>query len=254
MKINKEVSIEIDINYFLSYKNDVLAPATKEFFELLNEDNLKLHHVFSFNAILAHAVDYIIFAGGENRGTPRGKFISILDRIYALEGGKHINKKFALLDAVNNSFKHVELDKKRYQHLIDEYGDLSFRSLKYDYGKVFFEMPLYKFDYARVVLRPIAKIFNFNLINKDDVDDLIGDNACSAAGYDCYDYDSHEAIDRMIDFCSALCVDCGEGGDSCNCHEYIYRGSSGVFNPDLDPEFNFEDVASNISGTREWRK
>lgn len=121
---------------------------------------MNLHHVFSFNAILAHAVDYMLFIAKKKTSTNRKCFIKSFDERYAIDGCSHINNKFALLDAVNNSFKHVELDKNRYKHLTERYEDLSFHSFKPDQGKVFFDMPSYRFDYSRVVLRPIAAIFN----------------------------------------------------------------------------------------------
>ncbi|MDV3452325.1 hypothetical protein RZS00_03955 [Klebsiella pneumoniae] len=152
-------SDEKDASYLLSYLDDVLTPASEEFFTILNNNTLKLHHVFSFNAILAHVVDYMLFIANKKTEITRANFIKSFDERYEVDGSKHISNKFSLLDAINNSFKHVELDKKRYKGLIEKYGDLSFHSLKADNGKVFFEMPLYKFDYARVVLR-LYQIFS----------------------------------------------------------------------------------------------
>ncbi|HGY6638978.1 TPA: hypothetical protein ACNTBV_004064, partial [Escherichia coli] len=145
MELYTGSSDEKDASYLLSYLDDVLTPASEEFFTILNNNKLKLHHVFSFNAILAHVVDYMIFIAKKKTEITRTDFIKSFDKRYEVDGSKHISNKFSLLDAINNSFKHVELDKKRYKELIEKYGDLSFHSLKADNGKVFFEMPLYKF-------------------------------------------------------------------------------------------------------------
>ena len=251
-----EKSSKENAKYFLSYLNDVLIPASQEFFELLDENQLKLHHVFSFNAILAHAIDYMVFIAKKHSNISRTNFIKTFDEKYTVDGCIHINNKFSLLDAVNNSFKHVELDKTRYSHLIDMYGDLSFNCLHPKQGKIFFEMPSHKFDYARVVLRPVAAIFDCDLHTTDDVDDFINGRICGNTGYGqfSYSYEPHEAIDRMIDACNAQCMDCGEDGNNCDCQKFIYANHTGQYSPNLDNNFEFNSVMSEISGTREWSK
>lgn len=61
MELYCESSDEKDASYLLSYINDVILPASVDFFEKLEYNTLRLHHVFSFNAILAHATDYIVY-------------------------------------------------------------------------------------------------------------------------------------------------------------------------------------------------
>ncbi|WP_457554248.1 hypothetical protein [Desulfobacula sp.] len=63
-----------------------------------------------------------------------------------------------------------------------------------------------------------------------------------------YDYEPQDAIDRMIDACNPICLDCGEGKEECNCPEFIYNGKKGNFKPTTDRNFNFDDVMSQISG------
>ena len=126
----EKLSNEEDARYLLSYLNDVLIPASKEFFDLLDDNQIKLHHAFSFNAILAHAIDYMLFIANKQVKISRISFVKNFDQRYAVDGCSHINNKFSLLDAINNSFKHVELKKSRYIDLISLYGDLSFHSLK----------------------------------------------------------------------------------------------------------------------------
>lgn len=255
-------SEEDDAKYLLSYINDVLIPASKEFFVLLDKNQVLLHHAFSFNTILAHAIDYIDFVvkkvtalSSELRVIPRKNLVSQFDERYRVDGCSNINNKFRLLDAVNNSFKHVKLDRERYKDLIKTYGDLSFRNLYSEEGKVFFKSQLYSFDYCRVVMRPIAKIFDCDVKNHNDIDDFINGKIYGSFGHGNfhYEYESHDAIDRMIDFCSSECKNCGEIDDDCDCVSYIYDQKSGERSPNIDSNFNFNDVMSNISGTREWK-
>ena len=256
MDIYSEQSNELDAKYLISYINNVLIPASDEFFDQLMGNKVKLHHVYSFNSILAHAIDYMLFIAEKMTNASRGGFIKEFDKRYSVDGCKHINNKFTLLDAVNNSFKHVELNKKRYKKLIKIYGDLSFHSLKHEDGKVFFDMPAYKFDYSRVVLRPIAAIFNCGLHTTNDIDDFINGRICGCTGYGTFDYDyePYDAIDRMVDACNPECMDCGEGSDDCDCPNFNYDGNKGQFAANRDPNFDFEDAMSNISGTREWSR
>lgn len=244
-----------DAAYLLSYINNVLIPASKEFFELLDEDKVMLHHAFSFTTILTHAIDYMIFIAKKIGSATRTNFIKEFDEKYYVDRAIHINNKFRLLDAINNSFKHVELDQTRYPDLIEQYGKLSFHSLKPKDGKIYFEMPSYKFDYCRVVLRPIAAIFKCDLKTTRNVIEFIEGKICGSTGYGnfSYEYEPRDAIDRMIDYCSASCVECGES-DKCECENFIYDNKKGQRRPDIDPKFDFDDVMSKISGTREWSK
>ena len=105
-------------------------------------------------------------------------------------------------------------------------------------------------------MRPIAKIFDCDIKNYNDVDDFINGKIYGSCGYGnfYYEYESHDAIDRMIDFCNSECKNCGEIDDDCDCVSYIYDQKLGERSPNIDPSFNFNDVMSNISGTREWKK
>nr|WP_314898785.1 hypothetical protein [uncultured Deefgea sp.] len=257
MEIYTVKSEENDAQYLLAYINDVLIPASEAFFVLLGDNKVLLHHAFSFNAILAHAIDYMVFIAKKVSAANRKDFISQFDKRYYVDGCAHINNKFKLLDAINNSFKHVELDQKRYPELIETYGNLTFHSLTPYTGKIFFKTSSHKFDYCRVVMRPIAAIFNCGLQTANDVDDFINGRLRGSTGYGYFDYDyqPHDAIDRMIDACNPdECMDCGEGMSDCDCPSFIYGASRGESSPNRDPNFNFNDVMSNISGTRESRK
>jgi len=244
-----------DLRYFIAYINDVVHPSSKEFNERLTKNELELHQAFSFNAILAHAIDYMVFLASKTGRQSRAKFIKEFDEKYSVDGSTHINNKFRLLDAVNNSFKHVELDRKRYKDLIEKYGKLSFSCLSSIKGKVYFETPNFKFDYGRVILRPIKEIFNIEISDSHAVTAFINGKiyGCSGQGAFIHEYEPWDAIDRMIEYCGAPCIDCGES-DNCECSDFRYGEQKGKFTPDVDPRFNLDDVMSQISGTREWSK
>lgn len=256
MEVYTIKSEDLDAKYFLSYINDVLIPSSDEFFILLNDNKVLLHHAFSFNAILAHAIDYMVFIAKKVAEANRKDFMIQFDSRYHVDGCANINNKFRLLDAINNSFKHVELEQSRYSDIISIYGDLSFQSLEPSEGKIFFKSSSHKFDYCRVVMRPIAAIFNCGLKTTNDVDDFINGRICGSTGYGFFDYEyqPHDAIDRMIDACNPECMDCGESANECDCPNFMYSENRGEFSPNTDPNFDFDDVMSNISGTREWSK
>lgn len=246
---------EEEVNYLISYISKVVHPSSKEFQKKLKNHNLNLHHAFSFNAILAHAIDYMVFLVRDIEGQNRTKFIKEFDEKYSVDGTAHLGNKFRLLDAVNNSFKHVELDRKRYRDLIEKYGKLSFSCFSGENGKVYFETEKFKFDYGRVILRPIKEIFSIEIKNYRDVLAFLNGDIHGTTGQEIFihEYEPWDAIDRMIEYCSSPCKDCGEI-DKCECSNYIYDGEKGKYKPDVDPKFNFDDVMSQISGTREWSK
>ena len=90
MEIYNVKSEESDAKYFLSYINDVLIPSSEEFFGLLDDNKVLLHHAFSFNAILAHAIDYIVFIAKKAAKASRKEFISQFDSRYHVDGCDHI--------------------------------------------------------------------------------------------------------------------------------------------------------------------
>jgi hypothetical protein len=75
-------SSEENAEYLLSYIDDVLKPASKEFFDLLDKNEIKLHHAFSFNAIVAHVIDYMVFIAKKQGEATRSNFINEFDKKY----------------------------------------------------------------------------------------------------------------------------------------------------------------------------
>ncbi|MCD6186221.1 MAG: hypothetical protein J7K84_10655 [Deltaproteobacteria bacterium] len=93
----------------------MIQPSADEFFNLVDVNQLKIYKTFSFNSILAHAIDYMALIANtmliENnqKSKRRPEYVKTFDQKYIVEGAEHINHKFRLVDAINNSFKHVEL-------------------------------------------------------------------------------------------------------------------------------------------------
>lgn len=245
-----------NIEYLSNYINNIVQPAGEEFLVLLQNNNLQLHHAYSLNFILAHALDHMVYSPNPNE-QKRCAYLIDFDRKYQVEGSNHLNNKFQLLDVVNNSLKHVVLDIKRYRHIIETYGDINSMSLQAENGKVFLKTKNYTFDYGRVVLRPVYQVFDCDLSDPEDIIEFINGDLFGCFGYDIFedDYEADNAIDRMIAHCNPICMDCGELGDACECPSFVYGDKPGFFNPvDQDPNFDFNSVMSQISGTRDWKK
>ena len=150
------------VDYF-DYHHLILLPSLRELEGKVTDDKLRLHQAIGFNMLIAHALDYLL-AIEKSRGSEnnRKSLMKQLDEGYAVDGGKFRNGKFQLIDAVNNSIKHIHLDKNRYKRIVNEYGDMSFRLLVEDEGIIYFRTDNYQFDYGRVVLRNISEVLNFS--------------------------------------------------------------------------------------------
>ena len=69
----------------------------------MDKNQLKLHQVFSFNTILAHAIDYIWFISNKKVKINRVDLVKSFDQRYAVDGCKHINNKFSFINDHNIS-------------------------------------------------------------------------------------------------------------------------------------------------------
>lgn len=215
---------------------------------------VELHEVFGANLFVAHAVDYIqairIADGIEEKRT---ELIRTFDKKFSVKGARFSNRKFELIDAINNALKHIRLNPKRYPQLEQLYGRISFQSLVEDQGRVICVLDGYRFDYARVVLRPAYQaLANWDF---DDVEQvlefargellLIESTHEDALMASC---DPADAIDQMIAYCNPSCDDCGEEESDCFCAEYVYKGEQGRFESRFQANFDFDYVMSRISG------
>lgn len=213
--------------------------------------NLRLHQVFGANLYLAHAVDYVQKVrrtAGINE--TRADLVSQFDKLFSVEGARFGNKKFELIDAINNALKHIRLDPIRYKKLEKQYGSISFQSLIEDGGDVLCLLEGYRFDYVRVVLRPAWQAFkSWDIDSREDVLAF----ACETSGQWASaewppgeDWD--DPIDNMIEACNPICDDCGERENECRCSQYVYQGKEGGFVSAFRRGFDFDEVMSRISG------
>lgn len=236
---------------YVQYLRLILRPAMRELEMSMDARNLRLHQVFGANLYLAHAVDYILrIREAAGLGGKRKKFLSEFDTLYSVEGARFGNKKFELIDAINNALKHIRLDPIRYKHLEEQYGSISFQSLVEQEGEVFCILDGYRFDYARVVIRPAWNALNsWHLEGTEDVlafaceteDQWAQAEQVSAS-------DCDDPIDAMIEHQNPVCDDCEEYEGDCRCSQYVYEGEKGEFVPRFRGSFDFDEVMSRISG------
>lgn len=252
---DKSNKLEQCLQDYYDYHHFILLPTLYEVDEKVSNNSLKLHQAIGFNMVIAHALDYMLAIQKErsDEEVNRKSIMQRLDNGYHIEGGKFTNNKFQLIDAVNNSMKHIRLAPQRYKKLIDEYGHLSFRLLVGDSGIVYMKTERYQFDYGRIVLRSISKTLGFSY----DEPDMILDTIDGEDGYiEAYDpdldpSDPSTAIDRMVEYCNPTCIDCDEGENDCTCEEFRYGDVLGGFCPDFDHEFDVDSTMAEIGSS--WK-
>lgn len=102
---------------YYDYHHSILLPTLYEIDEKVSSNTLKLHQAIGFNMVIAHALDYMLAIQKErtDEQVSRKSIMQKLDIGYHIEGGRFTNNKFQLIDAVNNSMKHITLAPNRYK-------------------------------------------------------------------------------------------------------------------------------------------
>lgn len=230
----------------------ILEPAMDRLKNSINAGSLELHQVFGANLFLAHAVDYLLaIRKADGFKEDRIELVRQFDETYSVDGARFSNRKFELIDAINNALKHIRLNPKRYRHLEQKYGPISFQSLVEEKGRVLCILEGYRFDYVRVVLRPaLEAITSSDLDAQEALDFARGEFTVDWSDNDSLmtSNEPSDAIDQMIENCNPLCADCGEGQSECSCAEFVYDGDQGRFEPRFRADFDFDEVMSRISG------
>lgn len=242
-------TVELACSNYRRYVEAIFEPATQSFLRQQEERDVSLHEVYGVNLFVAHAVDYIRAIRLASGATEhRSVLVKKFDEIFAVEGARFQNKKFELIDAVNNALKHIQLNGQRYPELVRLYGDISFNSLVHDGKRVLCILEGYRFDYARVVLRPaIRALTNCNLEDDESVLEFANGNVTIEGTI--VDHDFDDPIDQMIAYANPTCDDCGESSDLCACGTYTYNGEAGTFTSNFSKSFDFDSVMSRISGS-----
>lgn len=244
---------------YRQYLHAILDPAMAELKADINARQVGLHRVFGANLFVAHAVDYILaIRKADGIEESRGDFVRQFDRLFCVEGSRLSNRKFELIDAINNALKHIRLNPKRYRALEQHYGPISFQSLYEENGRILCILDGYRFDYARVVLLPAYEaLANWDFETATDVLEFARGNItiCHLSVDDelMASDDPADAIDQMIVACNPACEHCGEAEDACYCAEFIYERKQGRFEPRFHTDFDFDTVMSRISGTHSPR-
>lgn len=239
---------------FLQYIRTIVKPARRDLQTEVDAGTVVLHRLFGANLCVAHAVDYIYAirnADGFKEG--RKDLVAAMDKVISVDGARIRNRKFELIDAVNNAFKHIRIDLKRYPEIEKIYGPVSFQCLVQDKGRVLCILEGFRFDYARAVLLPAFEaLCDWNFSTADDIrrfargDFEVLPWTSDARVWDDDDWD--DPIDRMISMCNPRCLNCNEYERECQCGEYVFDGKSGSFEARFGSAKEFDDVMSRISG------
>lgn len=236
------------------YIQAIFEPAMVRLNANINAGHVELHQVFGANLFVAHAVDYIqAIRNADGIKESRTDLVRKFDQTFSVNGARFSNRKFELIDAINNALKHIRLDPKRYHQLEQQYGPVSFQSLVEEKGRVLCILDGYRFDYARVVLRPAYQAladWDFDAV-EDVLEFARGEVALSDWTHEdalMASDDPADAPDQMIAYCNPTCDDCGEGEPDCYCAEFVYEGEQGRFESRFQADFDFDEVMSRISG------
>ncbi|MBY0239162.1 MAG: hypothetical protein K2X55_07595 [Burkholderiaceae bacterium] len=218
----------------------ILTPAKEDLESKVRENAATLHQVFGANLIAAHSVDYLL-AVREAAGILGGRkeLVISFDRKFAVAGTYLRSRKMELIDAINNGLKHIRIDPLRYKSVREQYGQISFQSLDECGGRVMCHLDGYRFDYCRVVLLPaLTALSSWMFCTPVDVLDFAKGDFATSAGVDLenvdelYDpMDPSTAIDRMVELCNPVCLNCEEAADDCHCAEYVFAGEKGQYEP-----------------------
>jgi len=104
-----DASVELACTNYRRYVELIFGPATRAFGQRLDGDGVRLHEVFGVNLFVAHAVDYIrAIRVADGISESRPTLIREFDEHFSVEGARFQNKKFELIDAVNNALKHIK--------------------------------------------------------------------------------------------------------------------------------------------------
>ncbi|HBO6302951.1 hypothetical protein [Pseudomonas nitroreducens] len=239
---------------FLEYIRTIVEPARRDLQAEVDAGTVVLHRLFGANLCVAHAVDYIYAirnADGFKEG--RKDLVAAMDKVISVDGARIRNRKFELIDAVNNAFKHIRIDLKRYPEVEKIYGPVSFQCLVQDKGRVLCILEGFRFDYARAVLLPAFEaLCDWNFSTTDDIRRFArGDFEVLPWSSDARiwgDDDWDDPIDRFLDMMHPHCLNCREYEADCQCAEYVFNGKKGEFEARFGTAEEFDEVMSRISG------
>lgn len=243
-----ESKLELACEHYRLYFRTIFDPATESILRILDSREVRLHEVYGANFFVAHAVDYIAaIRTADGTKEDRRDLVKRFDELFSVDGRRFQNKKFQLIDTINNALKHIQIEERRYHNLPKEYRNISFKCLTETEGQIFCLLDGYRFDYSRVVLRPaINALSGCKFEDLESVLDFARGGNCPQSPSDMADSD--DPIDQMIDYANPSCQDCGEGEGKCKCGTYVYEGEAGTFDPISNEEFDFDNVMSRISG------
>lgn len=216
---------------YLYFIHHILNPAMRDLEGKVRVNKVAVHEAYGVNLICAHSVDYLQ-AVRNAAGIPgcRKDLVVTFDERFFVTGAYIRNRKMQLIDAINNGLKHIRLRPNQYKEVIDQYGQISARSLSSHDGRVMCHLSEYRFDYCRAVLLPALKALSkWPLDSDEDVLDFAKGNFVTIED-DSYDMsDPSTAIDRIIELCASACANCEESPEDCECAQYVFAGEHGQY-------------------------
>jgi len=234
-------ALKLAIEDYREFISNILEPAKEDLEAKIRVNAVALHQAFGVNLLLAHSVDYLqAVRRADGIKETRKDLVSTFDERFSVRGAYLRNRKMELIDAINNALKHIRLDRQRYASIEQRYGEISYKCLMEDKGRIMCNMENYRFDYCRVVLLPALKALSIQ--RHDGAEDVLrfarGDYVVveTPCYPDCYDPDDPStAIDQMIELCNPPCRNCEQSADQCLCEEYVFAGASGHFESAYSP-------------------
>ena len=233
---------------YLKYLDTILTPVLEELKSDSDNRALTLHQVIGANLCAAHAVDYIVAIRqtiGLNQS--RGILVPIFDEEYGVCGARIHGGKMALVDAVNNAMKHIRINPKRYQTLVQKYGQVSFECLVEADGRILCLLDGFRFDYVRVVLIPVLQaLCSWAFQDEEDVVEFARGGMGEMDGGAAYSLDD-DPVDALIDACNPLCSNCDEDEEECQCAEFMFDGQAGEFEARFATNAELDSLLSAVS-------
>lgn len=96
---------------YRQYLQAILKPAMRDLMAMVEEQRATLHHVFGANLFIAHAIDYLhAIRQADGIAETRRGFVTAFDSLFGVDGSRLRDRKFELIDAINNALKHIRLN------------------------------------------------------------------------------------------------------------------------------------------------
>ena len=243
-------TIELANHFFQS----LVSPFSRDIKSKIQSDNLSLINAVSYSFVVSHFIDYLWECEKtRSRQTQRHEIIKCLDERFGLLGNRFKLGTFNFINALNNSVKHVGLDRSK-SHNSDiqgHHGLLNIQVLNNKDGRIWFDNGINRFDYGRIILRHVSSLFSvsYEELPEDITMEILHGEYNFYCDSDEFDHDDPtQAIDILVDHLNPICLDCGMQEDDCDCDSFIFTDDITCFNPEDKGYMDYDKIMSAISG------